>query len=166
MIALYRQQIKLLSGLLSARPGIEVLTADKSQGRDKDCILMSLVRSNADAQVSRSRKPSRFVPDLRADHSISECCPRLDGRPPQGLATAQCLPNAGQVETRSRGVKVDALQSTPASSALHAAGRTRLGVHATCRCTSRSRICCNARFCSVTPACTALRERAAVRQSR
>ena len=47
----YRQQIKLLSYLLVHRKGIEILTADKSQGRDKDCIIISMVRSNAERQV-------------------------------------------------------------------------------------------------------------------
>jgi len=46
IISLYKQQVKLLSHLLDDRQGIEILTADKSQGRDKDCIIISLVRSN------------------------------------------------------------------------------------------------------------------------
>ncbi|KAL1411310.1 DNA replication endonuclease-helicase Dna2 [Vanrija albida] len=46
VITPYRQQIKLLSGLFTDLPNVEILTADKSQGRDKDCILISLVRSN------------------------------------------------------------------------------------------------------------------------
>ncbi|EPQ30832.1 uncharacterized protein PFL1_01730 [Pseudozyma flocculosa PF-1] len=40
----YRHQLKLLS--LSLHPAIETLTADKAQGRDKDVIFLSLVRSN------------------------------------------------------------------------------------------------------------------------
>lgn len=51
IISLYRQQVKLLSLLLQDRKGIEILTADKSQGRDKDCIIVSLVRANKDNQV-------------------------------------------------------------------------------------------------------------------
>ncbi|KAI0249269.1 AAA domain-containing protein [Lactifluus subvellereus] len=46
VVTLYRQQIKLLSHLLSSQPDVEVLTADRSQGRDKDCIIVSMVRSN------------------------------------------------------------------------------------------------------------------------
>ena len=46
VITPYRQQIKLLSNKFGSTPGIEILTADKSQGRDKDCIIISLVRSN------------------------------------------------------------------------------------------------------------------------
>ncbi|KAJ7175873.1 DNA replication factor Dna2-domain-containing protein [Mycena filopes] len=46
IISVYRQQLKLLGHLLAERKGIEILTADRSQGRDKDCIIISMVRSN------------------------------------------------------------------------------------------------------------------------
>lgn len=46
VISVYRQQLKLLGHLLSDRKGIEFLTADRSQGRDKECIIISMVRSN------------------------------------------------------------------------------------------------------------------------
>ena len=52
VITPYRQQIKLLSNKFGSMPGIEILTADKSQGRDKDCIIISLVRSNDLGNVS------------------------------------------------------------------------------------------------------------------
>ncbi len=51
VVTLYRQQIKLLSHLLSSHPDVEILTADRSQGRDKDCIIMSMVRSNEEGTV-------------------------------------------------------------------------------------------------------------------
>ena len=51
VITLYRQQIKLLSYLLEDWKDIEILTADRSQGRDKDCIIISMVRSNDLGQV-------------------------------------------------------------------------------------------------------------------
>jgi DNA replication ATP-dependent helicase Dna2 len=51
IISLYKQQVKLLSHLLEDKKGIEMLTADKSQGRDKDCIIISLVRSNETGNV-------------------------------------------------------------------------------------------------------------------
>jgi len=51
VLTLYRQQIKLLSHLLQSFKGIEVLTADRSQGRDKDCIIISMVRSNDTGSV-------------------------------------------------------------------------------------------------------------------
>jgi DNA replication ATP-dependent helicase Dna2 len=57
VVTLYRQQIKLLSHLLSSQPDIEILTADRSQGRDKDCIIMSMVRSNEEGIV-------RFLPSF------------------------------------------------------------------------------------------------------
>ncbi|KAJ7212100.1 DNA replication factor Dna2-domain-containing protein, partial [Mycena pura] len=57
IISVYRQQLKLLGHLLQDRKGIEILTADRSQGRDKDCIIISMVRSN----------DSGFVGDLIKD---------------------------------------------------------------------------------------------------
>ncbi|CAE6444548.1 unnamed protein product [Rhizoctonia solani] len=51
VISPYRQQIKLLSHVLQERPEIEILTADRSQGRDKDCIIISMVRSNEDGNI-------------------------------------------------------------------------------------------------------------------
>lgn len=40
------------------------MTADKSQGRDKDCILVSLVRSNESGNVSRSESRSKPILQL------------------------------------------------------------------------------------------------------
>ncbi|TDL20255.1 Dna2-domain-containing protein [Rickenella mellea] len=51
IISLYRQQVKLLSHLLQDKKQIEILTADRSQGRDKDCIIISLVRANDDGNI-------------------------------------------------------------------------------------------------------------------
>lgn len=51
VITVYKQQVKLLSHLLQARKEIEILTADRSQGRDKDCIIISMVRSNSSGYV-------------------------------------------------------------------------------------------------------------------
>jgi DNA replication ATP-dependent helicase Dna2 len=60
VLTLYRQQVKLLGHLLHGEgeenkkgKGVEILTADKSQGRDKDCIIISMVRSNDAGSVSR-----------------------------------------------------------------------------------------------------------------
>ena len=58
VITLYRQQVKVLSHVLAERKGIEILTADRSQGRDKDCIIISMVRSNDGAQVLVTRSSS------------------------------------------------------------------------------------------------------------
>lgn len=52
IISLYRQQIKCISNLLKGYDKLDILTADRSQGRDKDCIIISLVRANEDNQVS------------------------------------------------------------------------------------------------------------------
>lgn len=50
-ISQYRAQLKLINKELALRSGIEVMTADKFQGRDKDCIVVSLVRSNNEQRV-------------------------------------------------------------------------------------------------------------------
>jgi DNA replication ATP-dependent helicase Dna2 len=52
IITLYRQQLKLISHLLGERKDVEILTADRSQGRDKEVVIFSMVRSNAEGRVS------------------------------------------------------------------------------------------------------------------
>ncbi|KAF9479182.1 Dna2-domain-containing protein [Pholiota conissans] len=59
IISLYRQQVKLLHHLLQARKSVEILTADKSQGRDKDCIIISLVRANEGGHIGELVKDWR-----------------------------------------------------------------------------------------------------------
>lgn len=61
IMSLYRQQIKLLSHILQDRKDIEILTADRSQGRDKDCIIISMVRSNDQGQIGDLLKDWRRV---------------------------------------------------------------------------------------------------------
>ncbi|KAF8528420.1 Dna2-domain-containing protein [Hysterangium stoloniferum] len=61
VISLYRQQIKLLSHLLHLHKGIELLTADRSQGRDKDCIIISMVKSNTSGQIGDLLKDWRRI---------------------------------------------------------------------------------------------------------
>ncbi|BCR95882.1 bifunctional ATP-dependent DNA helicase/ssDNA endodeoxyribonuclease DNA2 [Aspergillus luchuensis] len=52
VIALYRSQLSLLKQNLSRYlPDLEMHTADKFQGRDKEVIILSCVRSNADKNV-------------------------------------------------------------------------------------------------------------------
>lgn len=57
VISPYRQQIKALSRML-AEGGlcgdVEVLTADRSQGRDKEVVIVSMVRSNEGGYVSHT----------------------------------------------------------------------------------------------------------------
>ncbi|KAJ7675810.1 Dna2-domain-containing protein [Mycena polygramma] len=59
LISVYRQQLKLLGHLLAERKGLEFLTADRSQGRDKDCIIISMVRSNDNGYVGEIIKDWR-----------------------------------------------------------------------------------------------------------
>lgn len=49
VISVYRAQIKLLQSCLPG--GVEVLTADQSQGRDMDVVIVSLVRSNTKSRT-------------------------------------------------------------------------------------------------------------------
>ncbi|CAI5760795.1 unnamed protein product [Candida verbasci] len=46
VMSYYRSQLNLLKKLLSSKTEIETLTADQYQGKDKQCIIISLVRSN------------------------------------------------------------------------------------------------------------------------
>ncbi|TEB08749.1 Dna2-domain-containing protein [Coprinellus micaceus] len=50
-----KDQVKLLKSLL----GVEALTADKSQGRDKQCVIVSMVRSNDEGRVGELVKDWR-----------------------------------------------------------------------------------------------------------
>ncbi|KAK4057444.1 DNA replication endonuclease-helicase Dna2 [Microbotryomycetes sp. JL221] len=61
VITPYRHQHKLLSRKLEHVPEVEVLTADRSQGRDKECIIMSLVRSNDGNHVGELLKDWRRI---------------------------------------------------------------------------------------------------------
>ncbi|KAJ3575988.1 hypothetical protein NP233_g746 [Leucocoprinus birnbaumii] len=51
IITLYRQQVKLILHLLGGRKDVEILTADRSQGRDKDVVIFSMVRSNDEGKT-------------------------------------------------------------------------------------------------------------------
>jgi DNA replication ATP-dependent helicase Dna2 len=58
VMSVYRSQLKLLSHLLTPQnPEIEIHTADRFQGRDKEIVIISLVRSN----------PERYVGELLQD---------------------------------------------------------------------------------------------------
>lgn len=52
LISVYRSQLRLISQGLKNRQGIEIATIDKYQGRDKDCVIISLVRNNDTGNVS------------------------------------------------------------------------------------------------------------------
>lgn len=51
VISVYRSQLKLINSLLKHRKLVEKLTADRFQGRDKDCVIITLVRSNQQNQI-------------------------------------------------------------------------------------------------------------------
>lgn len=59
VMTLYRSQLKLLHETFTHIPKLEILTADRFQGRDKECIIISMVRSNA------QRNPGNLVKDWR-----------------------------------------------------------------------------------------------------
>ncbi|KAH9822500.1 DNA replication factor Dna2-domain-containing protein [Melampsora americana] len=61
VITPYRQQIKLLNYLLEHAPTVEIITADKSQGRDKSCIVMTMVRNNETGNVGELLKDWRRI---------------------------------------------------------------------------------------------------------
>ncbi|KAG1146031.1 hypothetical protein G6F37_003597 [Rhizopus arrhizus] len=47
VVSVYRSQLRTISQFLKTRRKIEIATIDKYQGRDKDCVIISLVRNNA-----------------------------------------------------------------------------------------------------------------------
>lgn len=51
VITPHRSQLRLISNVLKSRNGVEASTADRYQGRDKDCIIISMVRSNDKGSV-------------------------------------------------------------------------------------------------------------------
>lgn len=61
VMSLYRAQLRLLNRKLFHKPNVEILTADQFQGRDKDCIIISLVRSNKENRVGDLLKEWRRV---------------------------------------------------------------------------------------------------------
>lgn len=61
VITLYRSQLALIKQSLRHRSGVEMHTADKFQGRDKEVVVLSLVRSNKDQNVGELLKDWRRV---------------------------------------------------------------------------------------------------------
>lgn len=61
-MSVYRSQLKLLSHLLAPdHPDIEIHTADRFQGRDKEVVIISLVRSNPENYVGELLQDWRRV---------------------------------------------------------------------------------------------------------
>ncbi|KAJ3294016.1 Tripartite DNA replication factor [Borealophlyctis nickersoniae] len=61
VISPYRSQLKLISHKLRHYSRIEILTVDRFQGRDKDCVLVSLVRSNRKQNVGELLRDWRRI---------------------------------------------------------------------------------------------------------
>lgn len=61
VITLYRSQLALIKHSLRHRPGVEMHTADKFQGRDKEVVVLSLVRNNESGNVGELLKDWRRV---------------------------------------------------------------------------------------------------------
>ena len=61
VITLYRSQLALIKQSLRHRSGVEMHTADKFQGRDKEVVVLSLVRSNENQLVGDLLKDWRRV---------------------------------------------------------------------------------------------------------
>lgn len=61
LITLYRSQLAIIKHSLRHRPGVEMHTADRFQGRDKEVIVLSLVRSNENQIVGDLLKDWRRV---------------------------------------------------------------------------------------------------------
>ncbi|XP_069835209.1 DNA replication ATP-dependent helicase/nuclease DNA2 [Dendropsophus ebraccatus] len=74
IIAPYRQQLKVISGYFTNLPfsAVEVNTVDKYQGRDKNIIILSFVRSNIDGKLGDLLKDWRRlnVAITRAKHKL------------------------------------------------------------------------------------------------
>ena len=61
VITLYRSQLALIKQSLRHQSAVEMHTADKFQGRDKEVVILSLVRSNEDQTVGELLKDWRRV---------------------------------------------------------------------------------------------------------
>ncbi|KAG0088723.1 Tripartite DNA replication factor [Podila epicladia] len=61
IISVYRAQLKVLTRLFRHRPLLDIHTVDRYQGKDKDCVIVSLVRSNNDQEVGELLKDWRRI---------------------------------------------------------------------------------------------------------
>ncbi|KIW06674.1 hypothetical protein, variant [Verruconis gallopava] len=61
VITFYRSQLAELRHILRSQPSIELHTADKFQGRDKEAVVISFVRSNQDENVGELLKDWRRI---------------------------------------------------------------------------------------------------------
>ncbi len=74
VISAFRPQVRRIQAALQGRPPIEVSTVDRYQGRDRDCVILSFVRSNAHHNVRRLFiSPLHIVyPTLQAGHLLQD----------------------------------------------------------------------------------------------
>ncbi|KAF8931211.1 Tripartite DNA replication factor [Haplosporangium gracile] len=61
IISVLRAQLKILSRLLRTRSRLDIHTVDRYQGKDKECVIVSLVRSNAEQHVGELLKDWRRI---------------------------------------------------------------------------------------------------------
>lgn len=61
VMTLYKSQLKLLLDTFRHIPALEILTADRFQGRDKECIVISMVRSNIQGRAGELMKDWRRI---------------------------------------------------------------------------------------------------------
>lgn len=61
VMTLYKSQLKLLLDTFRHIPSLEILTADRFQGRDKECIIISMVRSNTQGRAGELMKDWRRI---------------------------------------------------------------------------------------------------------
>lgn len=121
VISLYRQQLKLLSHLLRERKGIEMLTADRSQGRDKECVIISLVRSNEEGSVCYPAFRTTRLPWV-SDLTLYI----VDRGARKRLATDERLLHAGALKVDHHWLSEDPAEGTSPGRILRAHGGSRL----------------------------------------
>ncbi|KAF9431240.1 Tripartite DNA replication factor [Podila epigama] len=61
VISVYRAQLKVLTRLFRHRPLLDIHTVDRYQGKDKECVIVSLVRSNGNQGVGELLKDWRRI---------------------------------------------------------------------------------------------------------
>lgn len=133
VITLYRSQLALLKRGLRHRPGVEMHTADKFQGRDKEIVILSCVRSNdagnvgdllrdwrrVNVAVTRARTKLLILGSkktLRGNDLLKDLTELMDGRGwvydlPQGALEGHVFEEGGtqlssvKVEERPAGVE-------------------------------------------------------------
>ncbi|KAF7293725.1 hypothetical protein HMN09_01167700 [Mycena chlorophos] len=107
VLSVYKQQVVLLESLL-ATIGIETWTIDRSQGREKACVLVSMVRSNSLNRVGElidDRKRMNYLPSSSAPEAYTwkrkDSGHMLAVRGPDGLTRMAVITLVGVVSDGS-----------------------------------------------------------------